>query len=236
MTLIEDALKAQLSELSVSYDEFSELLIRLLDYGVISRDESNIEAQLYDRYLACSDVVASYFNVLHLRILHDQQFCFVRVFPPGSQVPGLPDDDNTLFNQGMRYRPSQLEVSVILVLRVEYEKALRAGQVNDAGCVLVSFENIAFAIKNILKRSLPDQASDRKALFQRLKQLRVIQFSAEEEINMEEGWVSIQPAITSFVNDEVLQALSSEDELSNRHLGQSSSDQNSLEQNKSGDK
>ncbi len=30
--------------------ELSELLIRLLDYGVICRDESQIEQQLYDRY------------------------------------------------------------------------------------------------------------------------------------------------------------------------------------------
>lgn len=205
--MIEEILKSKLAVLNITLADFSELLIRLLDYGVISRDESNIEAQLYDRYLSCAELVEDYLSVLHIRLLHDWQFCFVRAFPPGAQVPSLPDDDNNLFNGGMRYRPNQQEVSLILVLRVEYEKALREGLVNDAGCVLVSFEGIVFAMKNLLKRSLPEQASERKNLFKRLRQLRLIQYSGEDDLNTEEYWLSIQPAITSFVTDEVLQSL-----------------------------
>ena len=210
--MIDEFLKSKLNTLNVSLDEFSALLIRLLDYAVITREESQVEAQLYDRYLICADIVEEYLSVLNIRLLHDRKFCFIRAFPPGAQVPGLPDDDNSAFNQGLRYRPTQQEVSLILVLRVEYEKSLREGLVDDSGCVLVSFENIAFAMKNLLKRSLPEQAAERNTLFKRLRQLRLVQFNTDDDLNLDEGWMSIQPSITSFVTDEVLQSLYPEDE------------------------
>jgi hypothetical protein len=205
--MIDDWLKPQLDKLHISLDDFSALLIRLLDYGVISRLESQIEAQFYDRYLVCADWVESYLSLLNMRLLHDRHFQYVRVFPPGAEVPGLPDDDNSSLNQGLRYKPNQQEVALILVLRVEYEKALREGALDDDGAVLVSFETIAFSLKNLLKRALPEQAQERRALFKRLRQWRLVRFNADDELNLEEAWLSIQPSITSFVTDEVLRAL-----------------------------
>ena len=41
----------ELEKEGVSQKDYSELLIRLLDYGVICRDESQIEQALYDRFL-----------------------------------------------------------------------------------------------------------------------------------------------------------------------------------------
>lgn len=213
--MIDDLLKTKLSALNIPLEEFSALLIRLLDYGVISREESQVEAQLYDRYMICAELVEDYLSIINVRLLHDRQFSFVRVFPPNAQVPGLPDDDNSAFNQGMRYRPNQQEVALILVLRVEYEKSLREGLLDDLGCVLVSFEGVAFAMKNLLKRSLPEQSSERATLFKRLRQLRLIQFNNENDVNLEEGWLSIQPSITSFVTDDVLQSLQPQDDTLN---------------------
>lgn len=202
-----------LSELGINADEFSELLIRLFDYGVLCRDESQIEALLYDRYLQCSDLVEDYLRVIKIRIQHDSRFFFVRIFPPGAVVPGMADDDHSAFNNGFRQRPSQQEVALILVLRVEYEKALRDGQVDDKGCVLLALEGLAIAYKNLLKRPLPDTASERKTLFKRLRQLRLIRYDTEHELDFGEGWISIHPSITRFVNDEVLLNLSSSEGL-----------------------
>ncbi len=201
-----------LSELGISAEEFSELLIRLLDYGVLCRDESQIESQLYDRYLQCSELVEDYLSVIKMRIQHDSRFCFVRIFPPGAVVPGLADDDHSAFNSGFRQRPSQQEVALILVLRVEYEKALRDGQVDDKGCVMLALEGLAIAYKNLLKRPLPDTAVERKNIFKRLRQLRLIRYNTEQELDFAEGWISIHPSITRFVNDEVLVNLSSPEE------------------------
>ena len=208
-----EKIEEELRELGINADEFSELLIRLLDYGVLCRDESQIEGLLYDRYLQCSDLIEDYLSVIKIRIQHDSRFSFVRIFPPGAAVPGMADDDHSAFNSGFRQRPSQQEVALILVLRVEYEKALRDGQVDDKGCVMLALEGLAIAYKNLLKRPLPDTASERKSLFKRLRQLRLIRYDTEHELDFGEGWISIHPSITRFVNDEVLVSLSSPEGL-----------------------
>ena len=208
-----EKIEEELRELGINADEFSELLIRLLDYGVLCRDESQIEGLLYDRYLQCSDLIEDYLSVIKIRIQHDSRFSFVRIFPPGAAVPGMADDDHSAFNSGFRQRPSQQEVALILVLRVEYEKALRDGQVDDKGCVMLALEGLAIAYKNLLKRPLPDTASERKSLFKRLRQLRLIRYDTEHELDFGEGWISIHPSITRFVNDEVLASLSSPEGL-----------------------
>lgn len=205
--MFEQVLHDALKKLSINDDEFSELLIRLLDYGVINREESQIEALLYDRYVRCADLVESYLSLIKVRVQHDRKFCFIRAFPPGANIPGVADDEHNPFNGGFRVKPTQQEVGVILTLRIEYEKALREGLVDEKGCVMLPMEGLAIALKNLLKRSLPEAQSDRKHLFKRLKQLRLIQFNHDIDIDSPESWISVQPAITSFVNDDVLSQL-----------------------------
>lgn len=206
-TLLSDALTAWLEKINVTSDEFSELLIRLLDYGVINRDESQIEAILYDRFLRCQEIIEDYLSIISVRILHDSQFCFVRIFPPGAVVPGLIDNEHSPFNSGFRTKPTQQEVAAILVLRMEYEKSLREGQVDDKGCVMLSLEGFGLALKNLLKKNLPENLQDRRQIFRRLKQLRLIDMNSDIDIESADCWISIQPSITSFVSDDVLAAL-----------------------------
>jgi len=205
--MINSIIEESLKKLGLSRNEFSELLIRLLDYGVLSREESQIEAQLYDRYLQCQELVDEYLSLLQVRIQHDAKFCFVRIYPPGAKVPGLQDEEHNPFSQGFRSKPSQMEVAVILVLRVEYEKSLREGLVDDKGCVLLSLEGLAISLKNLLKRNLPESQLERNLVFRHLRQLRLIKFNSEANLESEDSWISIQPGINSFVSDDVLQEL-----------------------------
>jgi hypothetical protein len=205
--MIDAFLEEQLVKLNIGRQEFSELLIRLLDYGVISREESQVEATLYDRYLQCDALVEDYLHILGVRIQHDRQFTFVRLFPPGAVVPGLIDEDDAPFNNGFRSKPTQQEVAVILVLRAEYEKSLREGLIDESGCAMLSVEGLAIAMSNLLKRSLPEGQVERKTLFRRLRQLRLIQYNVEQEFDNDESWLTIHPSITSFVSAEVLAGL-----------------------------
>ncbi|TVZ39777.1 uncharacterized protein DUF4194 [Alteromonadaceae bacterium 2753L.S.0a.02] len=205
--MLEEYLTEQLQTSGLQNAEFSELLIRLLDFGVICRDESQIEASLYDRYLQCSELVEDYLRVLGIRVQHDRKFAFVRLYPPGSEIPGMIDEENSPFNSGFRVRPSQQEIAVILVLRAEYEKSLREGQIDENGQVLLPLEGLAIAMNNLLKRNLPEGLIERKKLFTRLRQLRLIQYNMEDEFDSDESWLSIQPTITSFVTDQVLNSL-----------------------------
>ena len=202
--MIVDAIEEELEKLNITKNEFSELLIRFLDYGVITRDESQVETVLYDRYLQCAEILEDYLSLMKVVIQHDRKFCFIRAFPPGAIVPGVQSGDDVPFNSGFRTKPSQQDVAVILVLRVEYEKALREGQVDEKGCVMLSLEGLAIALKNLLKRTLPENQGERKAVFRHLRQLRLIKFNSESDLDSEDSWLSIQPSITSFVSDEVL--------------------------------
>ena len=103
--------------------------------------------------------------------------------------------------------PSQKAVAVILALRVEYEKSLREGLVDEKGCVMISLEGLAIALKNLLKRTLPELQGERKALFRQLRQLRLIKFNQEADLEAEDCWLSVQPSITSFVSEDVLRQL-----------------------------
>ena len=195
----------------VQLKEFSELVIRLMDYGVICRDESQVEQVLYDRYLRIEEIVQDYISLMAIRIQHDRRFQFIRCFPPGAQVPGMEEDDQP-FNNGMRVRLSQNEVALVLVLRSQYDKALREGLVDEQGCVMVSLESLSIALKNLLGRSLPEQLTERKNLFRRLRQLRLIQLANEDALEHAEFWLKVRPMIMSYVSDEVLSTLVAEQE------------------------
>jgi len=202
--------------------EYSELLVRLLDYGVICRDESQIEQALYDRYVRIEELIGEYLSILGIRIQHDRRFQFVRLYPPGSQVPGMEEDQEFSGSPSFRQRLNQNEVALILVLRAQYDKALREGAVDEQGCVMVSFEGLSIAMKNLLKRSLPENVTDRKIMFRKLRQMRLIQLQNEDSVEDGDVWLRIRPMIMSYVSDQVLTELmgdedeaSSEDEASN---------------------
>ncbi|MCW8930766.1 MAG: DUF4194 domain-containing protein [Gammaproteobacteria bacterium] len=208
--MISDLFAEQLEKKNYSLEEFSELLIRLLDYGVLCRDESQVEEQLYDRFLQLKNLVEDYLLMIGIRLQHDERFHFVRIYPPGAQVPGLPDEVDQPFNSGFRQRLSQQDVAVILVLRAEYDKSLREGQMDENGCVMISMEALSIGMRNLLNRTLPETLTERNRLLLRLKQLRLIHFKMDDDEEQEDYWLRIRPTITSFVSEEALSILSGE--------------------------
>lgn len=216
--MIEQALDEALAQCRLTRSEFSELLVRLLDYGVICRDESNIETLLYDRFQRCEQVIRDWIAPLGLRLQHDTRFQFIRVYPPGSEVPGMPDQEEP-HHGGFRARLSQQEVAAILVLRVEYDKSLREGQVDDQGCVALTLEALELGLRNLLKMSLPDKLAERKQLLKKLRQLRLIQFNGEDSEAAVETLLRVRPTIAQFVSESALAQL-----LENGAAGESPDD------------
>lgn len=196
---------------NVSLDGFQELLVRLLNYGILSRNESLVEQQLYDRYLRVVNLVEDYFSLIGVKIHHDRRLEYIRLYPPGSRVPGMEEAEENAFGGSLRARLSQNEVALILVLRTQYDKALREGKIDEEGYVAESLESLIIALKNLLGRSLPDKATERRRLFQRIRQLRLIKYNQEDDLESGEAWLKIHPMIVSFVDDDVLRALESID-------------------------
>jgi len=205
--MLTEALNRKLEQENIDFDEFRELIIRLLNYGVLCRDESQTEQQLYDRYLRIAGLVQEYLRFMDITIFHDLRFEYLRLYPPGSETPGMEQADSTAFSGSLRHKLTQSEVAMVLVLRLQYDKALREGQVDDKGYVTESIEALGIAMKNLLSRSLPEKLTERKQLFIRLRRLRLIEFRSEEDLISGEAWLKIHPMIVTFVNDDAIQAL-----------------------------
>jgi len=205
--MLNNYLQQQLESENTSLDEFKELLIRLLNWGILCRKESQTEQVLYDRFLRIANVIEEYLSVMDIKVFHDARFEFVRLYPPGSQVPGMEEAETSAYSGSLRNRLGQNEVALILVLRIQYDKALREGQVDEHGYVTESLESIAIAMKNILNRSLPEKLTERKKLFTRLNQLRLIELRKDDDVENTDAWLRIHPMIANFVNDDAIQVL-----------------------------
>ncbi|MYM62523.1 DUF4194 domain-containing protein [Pseudomaricurvus sp. HS19] len=202
-----ETLQQQLQEKNLSQGDWLELIQRLLDYGVICRDESRIESDLYDRFVRIESLVDDYLALMGVRLHHDSHFEYVRLIPPGARVPGIDDEQDQPFNGGLRARLSKQEVALVLVLRTEYDKALREGKVDEGGCVNLSMEALVLALKNLLSRSLPENISDRRQLFKRLRQLRLIRYSADADLPDGDSWIKIRPMVVNLVSNELIDQL-----------------------------
>lgn len=200
-------LQEQLDKHNLSLDNWRELVQRLLDYGVLCRDDSQVEAELYDRFVRIHELVNDYLGLMGIRFQHDTHFRFVRILPPGARLPGMDDESDEPFNAGLRNRLNQHEVALVLVLRAEYDKALREGSIDEQGCATLSLEAIAMAMKSLLRRSLPENLGERRQAFKRLRQLRLINFFAESDIDSTESWIKIRPMIINLVNNEWLEQI-----------------------------
>lgn len=202
-----DHLEKKLATEGVSIEELRELLVRLLNYGVLCRDESATERELFDRLLRIEAPVRSLLDLFGITLHIDRRFDYLRLLPPGSTAPGMEEAAHHSFAGSLRARLTQNEVALLLVLRMQYDQALREGKVDENGFVADSFEAIGIAMKNLLGRPLPEKSGERKRLFTRLRQLRLIDFNQDEEFESGENWLRIHPMIVDFVSGEALTAL-----------------------------
>ncbi|MDH5425797.1 MAG: DUF4194 domain-containing protein [Gammaproteobacteria bacterium] len=205
--MLTDYIEQQLEKENISLNDFRELIIRLLNYTVLCRQENQVEQQLYDRYLRISVLVKEYLAMMGVQVFHDVRFEYLRLYPPSSQVPGMEEAETYSFGGSLRARLSQQEVALILVLRLQYDKALREAQVDDQGYVTESFEAINIAMKNIIGRTLPEKPLERRHLFNRCRKLRLIEYHHEDDVLKAEAWLKIHPMIVGFVNENAIYAL-----------------------------
>lgn len=205
--MLTDYLTERLEKAGLTLGEYQELCLRLLNYGVLCRDESHVEQQLYDRYVRIPELVDDYLRIVGIQVFHDRRFAYVRLYPPGTQVPGMEDVEQSAFASGLRARLRQDEVALLLVLRQLYDKALREGQLDDGGFVTESIESIGIAMRNQLGRPLPEKLTERKRVFERLRKLRLIQYRQEQDLDTGEAGLKIHPMIVAFVSEDALVAL-----------------------------
>ncbi len=202
-----DFIEERLEGSGLDLADLRELLVRLLNYGVLCREENQTERDLYDRFLRCEALLLELCDLLAIRIHHDRRFEYVRLYPPGARTPGMEGAEEHAFAGSLRARLSQGEVALLLVLRAQYDKAIREGKVDERGFAAESLESLGIAAKSLLGRPLPDKLTERRRAFARLKQLRLIDYRQEEELEDPEAWLRIHPMIVDFVSADALAAL-----------------------------
>jgi hypothetical protein len=207
---LNEYMEGRLRASGLSLEALQELLIRLLNYGVLTREESQTERELYDRFVRLEEVVTEALALYGIRVYHDRRFEYVRLYPPGSRTPTSDSAEEQAFGGGLRARLSQHEVALILVLRAQYDKALREGKIDEDGYAIEPFEAVSLAMKNWLSRSLPEKATERKRVFQRLRRLRLIDYREDDDVERSEAWLRIHPMIVDFVSPEAIDALQAE--------------------------
>lgn len=212
--MLNEYIEKRLESAAVSPEQLQELLVRLLNFGVLLRGESLIETELYDRFVRVEELIGEVLSLYSIELYHDRRFEYVRLYPPGSRTPEMDFAEEHAFGGSLRARPTQHEVALMLVLRAQYDKAVREGKIDEHGYAAEPLEAISLAMKNWLNRSLPEKATERRAVFKRLRQLRLIEYREEDDLDQAESWVRIHPMIVHFVNAEAIEALQPESSTS----------------------
>lgn len=203
-------IEERLEPSAVTLEQLQELLVRLLNYGVLVREDSQVVRELYDRFVRIEELVSEVLSLYGIRVHHDRRFEYVRLYPPGSRTPGMDFAEEHAFGGSLRARLTQNEVALVLVLRAQYDKAVREGKIDERGYATEPLEAISLAMKKWLNRSLPERLLDRREVFKRLRKLRLIDYRDEDQLDQIEAWIRIHPMIVDFVSTEAIEALQSE--------------------------
>lgn len=159
-----------LEQSAVMPEQLQELLVRLLNYGVLVRDNSQTARELYARFVRVEGLVTEILALQAIQLHHDRRFEYVRLYPPGSRTPGMGFAEEQAFGSSLRARPTQNEAEV--VLRAQYDKAVRKGKIDGQGYAAEPLDAIGPAMKKRLNCSLPERLSNRRDEFRRLRKLR----------------------------------------------------------------
>jgi hypothetical protein len=203
---LSELIERRLESTGITLAEFRGLLIRLVNYGILERGESQTEQELYDRFVRVEELAGEALSLFGIVVHHDRRFEYARLYPPGSRTPGMEQAEDEAFGGSLRARLTQNEVAVILVLRAQYDKAVREAKIDEDGFATESMEAIALALKNWLNRTLPDKSTERRRIFQRLRALRLIDYHTDEELEAGEAWLRIHPMIIDFVSSDAIEA------------------------------
>lgn len=197
-----DHLEQELENRNLGMAEFRAVLLRLLDKQVIYRPESQVESELYDLFVRMRDLVETYLGILGITVFFNPQLNFVIAYPPGSDIPGVRSGDPG--QSALQRRIHADEAGLMITLRLLYEEKIREGEIDEQGCVYVPLETVFTRYLSITKKEMPAAESERRSLFNTLKQLRLVAYS---DLEGAEQWIGIREIIMHFTFNGIVEAL-----------------------------
>lgn len=195
----------QLALANLKSDRFREIVLRLMSYGVMVRDESPTEQLLYDDARRIESLLEDYFDVAGFLLHHNSTSQFYRLYAPGAVVDGLPPDTIEPV-PSIRARVSPDFVAAALALRFLYQNKLNNGDIQPQGEALIGFEELAATMQTQLKRPLPAGSTDKMQLLAELKRHRLLSYAPAFSIADEDALLAIRPTILGIVSNDALSA------------------------------
>lgn len=195
----------QLALANLKPDRFREIVLRLMSYGIVVRDENPTEQQLYDDARRIETLLEDYFDVAGFLLHHDSTNQFYRLYAPGAVVDGLAPDPLEP-TPSIRARVSPDFVAAALALRFLYQNKLSNGDIQAQGEALIGFEELAATMQTQLKRPLPAGSTDKVLLLAELKRHRLLSYAPGFSIADEDALLAIRPTILGIVSNDALSA------------------------------
>ena len=183
----------------VARERFAEIAGRLLASGVIWREYSRAEAQLYEDALQCDALLREWFTAAGFGLAHDADAGLFRLYPPAADES---EDDGM---GRLHARLSRDFVAACIALRWLYTEGLTGKRdlVNQE--LPIPLEELAQAMTAMLGHALPASAAERVALLRELRRHRVIRFQEGETAGAMDAGVSVLRPVMTYVSDEALE-------------------------------
>jgi len=179
---------------------FSELAGRLLSSGVLWRDWSRPEAELYDDAAQCEQLLREWFASIGFVLTHDADARIMRLYPPGESAE---DDEEGV--KRLKSRLSRDFVASVVALRFLYTEALTGRRALIDERLALSLEDLSQAVVSLLAHKLPNSATERMTLLRELRKHRIVHFvEGDNAGGMDMGLAVLRP-VMSFVSDEAME-------------------------------
>lgn len=207
MSSISDIVNNILRDINLTINDYQRVCHRLLANQVIYCDQSNTEREIYYLFVRMEELIVETLSLQGWRIYHDKQNAYIVLLAPGSRSPSIEHDDSEEVS-GLRRRLNNEEICLLLLLNQSYQQALMNGGIDENGCANLAIEQLNQAFRTFLGRPAPTGAL-RNDCFRTMNSLRLIEAS-QEQWEQADGWIKVRPVITSFVFNDILNAIEKE--------------------------
>jgi hypothetical protein len=187
----------------VTRERFADLVARLLASGVLWRDHSGPESQLYDDAVQCETLLREWFACAGFALVHDADAGLLRLYPPAARGSG--DDAAASGAAQLRARLSPDFVAACLVLRQLYTEGLTGRRELVSHELPVLLRELLQGTEALLGHALAPEPAERRALLRELQRHRILRFQDGEAAGGPDTGLCVLRPVMSFVSDAALE-------------------------------
>ncbi len=156
-------------------ENFANVVNYLLEKGVIVREDTTRETELYDCFVDIKSHVLEFFAIMRVQVYHDDKQQNVRLFTPASMTPKDVNVDDVPNNFSQKLNNE--ESAYLIALAIIYNQKLRANTALEHHSVAVELEEFLLVLNTNLGYSPTENKTERKNALATLKRLRAVDFS-----------------------------------------------------------